>query len=113
MKLLFLFLFLQSCAPQNEEVFYPDFATLNQKKVNAGEYEVNVYLRIIVFKRGESQRTCYIKSQQSECLGNGVVVQICDCEEYLVKIYRHEGVIFKIEAATTEAELVLVRKALE
>ena len=113
MKLLFLFLFLQSCAPQNEEVFYPDFATLNQKKVNAGEYNVNIYRNIITFKRGQSQRTCYIESQQSEDLGDGVVVQICDCEEYLVKIYRYEGTVFKVEATTTEAQLVLVRKALE
>ena len=112
MKILLLLLILQACTPE-ASVFYPNKVLLNNKEVLAEDYKVEFKGKLIVFHRGEARRTALIVSEQQEQLATGELVEIHDCEEFYIKVYSYENTIYKIEASTTEAKLVLIRKALE
>lgn len=108
MKILLVLWVLQLFSPE-ASVFYPKQVILNNKEVLASDYKVEFKGKLIVFHRGEARRTALIVSQQEEQLETNEIVEIYDCEDFYIKVFSFKNAIYKIEATTTEAELILLK----
>jgi len=90
-----------------QEVFLPDYAEINGKKVEASYYEVEISAFLVVFSRAGARRTCRIESREK--VGD---VEILYCGIYTVMIQR-TPLINSVTTSSFNMSLVLAKNKVD